>query len=99
MLDLNFVRENLDVVKGALEKRGMAATALEDFAQADAARRRIIAESDELNARRNTTSREIGALMKAGKKEEGDARRQEVSQLKDRIAELDELLEQSETRM
>ena len=99
MLDLNFVRENLDVVKGALEKRGMPATALEDFAQADAARRRVIAESDELNARRNTASREIGALMKAGKKEEGDARRQEVSQLKDRIAELDELREQSETRM
>jgi len=99
MLDLNFVRENLDQVKAALEKRGKPSSALEDFAQADLKRRRVIAESDELNARRNTSSREIGALMKAGKKEEGDARRQEVGELKDRIAQLDQLREQSETRM
>jgi seryl-tRNA synthetase len=99
MLDLNFVRENLDQVKAALEKRGKPSTALEDFAQADLERRRVIAESDELNARRNTASREIGALMKEGKKEEGDARRKEVGELKDRIAELDQLREQSETRM
>src|SRR6185295_3533334 len=99
MLDLNFVRENLDQVKAALEKRGMPATALEDFAQADAERRRVIAESDELNARRNTASREIGALMKEGRKEEGDARRKEVNELKERISELDQLRDQSESRM
>lgn len=99
MLDLNFVRENLEQVKAALEKRGMPAAVLEDFSQADAERRRVIAESDELNARRNTASREIGALMKEGRKEEGDARRKEVGELKDSIGELDELREQSETRM
>lgn len=99
MLDLNFVRENLDQVKAALEKRGMPATVLEDFTQTDAERRRVIAESDELNARRNTASREIGALMKEGRKEEGDARRKEVGELKDRIGELDELREKSEMRM
>lgn len=99
MLDLNFVRENLDQVKAALEKRGKPSAALDDFAQADTERRRVIAESDELNARRNTASREIGALMKEGKKEAGDERRKEVGELKDRIAELDQLREQSETRM
>lgn len=99
MLDLNFVRDNLEQVKAALEKRGMPTTALDDFALADAERRRVIAESDQLNARRNTASREIGALMKEGKKEEGDARRKEVNELKDRIAELDQAREHSETRM
>ncbi|HEV7472399.1 MAG TPA: serine--tRNA ligase, partial [Pyrinomonadaceae bacterium] len=99
MLDLNFVRENLEQVKAALEKRGMPSTALEDFAQADAERRRVIAESDQLNARRNTASREIGALMKEGKKEAGDARRKEVNELKERISELDQLRDQSESRM
>ena len=99
MLDLNFVRENLEQVKAALEKRGMPSTPLEDFAEADTERRRIIAESDQLNARRNTASREIGALMKGGKKEEAEARRGEVAELKNRIAELDRLREQSETRM
>ena len=99
MLDLNFVRDNLEQVKAALVKRNMPATVLDDFARADAERRRVIAESDQLNARRNTASREIGALMKEGRKEEGDARRLEVTELKDRIGELDQLRDQAETRM
>src|SRR5215813_9334620 len=99
MLDLNYVRENLDAVRTALEKRGMVTTALDDFAAADAERRRVIAESDQLNARRNTASREIGALMKDGKREEAEAQRAEVTQLKERISELDRLREETESRM
>ena len=56
MLDLNYVRENLESVRAALAKRGMAPTPLDDFAQADAERRRLIAESDQLNAERNTAT-------------------------------------------
>ena len=48
---------------------------------------------------RNTASREIGALMKAGKRDEAEARRREVNELKERIAELDEQRDQAETRM
>src|ERR1051326_6911198 len=83
MLDLNYVRDNLDTVRAALEKRGMATTALDDFAAADAERRRVIGESDQLNAERNAASREIGALMKDGKREEADARRKQVNELKE----------------
>jgi seryl-tRNA synthetase len=78
MLDLNFVRDNLDKVRAALEARQFPTATLDDFAQADAERRRVIAESDRLNAERNASSREIGALMKAGKKEEAETRRREV---------------------
>jgi seryl-tRNA synthetase len=99
MLDLNYVRENLDAVRTALEKRGMAPTALDDFATADAERRRVIAESDQLNAERNTASREIGALMKDGKREEADARRKQVNELKERMAQLDESRNEVEKRM
>ena len=99
MLDLNYVRENLDTVRAALEKRGMATTALDDFAAADAERRRVIAESDQLNAERNAASREIGGLMKAGKRDEADARRKQVNELKERIAQLDASREKSETHM
>ena len=99
MLDLNYVRENLEKVRTALETRGVASEVLDSFAEADGERRRIIAESDQLNAARNVTSREIGALMKEGKREEAAARREEVNQLKERIAELDRLREQAETRM
>jgi len=99
MLDLNYVRDNLEAVRAALAKRGMATTALDDFAKADAERRQVIAESDQLNAERNTASKEIGALMKADKREEADARRKAVNELKERIAELDQKRELSETRM
>jgi seryl-tRNA synthetase len=77
----------------------MPATALDDFTQADAARRQVIAESDQLNAERNTASREIGSLMKAGKREEAEARRKMVGDLKERIAELDRQRDETESRM
>ena len=99
MLDLNYVRENLDKVREALHARGADTKALDDFARADEERRRTIAESDQLNAQRNTSSREIGALMKEGKKDEAEARRAEVSGLKDRISELDQARAQTEERM
>src|SRR5436305_8729240 len=99
MLDLNYVRENLDAVRAALEKRHMPAGATDDFARVDEERRRVIAESDRLNAERNIASREIGALMKEGKREEADARRKAVGNLKDQIAELDRKRDTSEARM
>src|SRR5947207_6391186 len=99
MLDLNYVRENLDAVRAALEKRHMSAAATDDFARADTERRRVIAESDQLNAERNAASREIGALMKEGKREEADTRRREVGELKERIAELDRARDEAEARM
>lgn len=99
MLDLNYVRENLDAVRAALEKRHMPAATLDDFARADEDRRRIIAESDRLNAERNSASREIGALMKEGKRDEAEARRKAVGNLKDQIAELDQKRDQAESRM
>src|ERR687893_335559 len=99
MLDLNFVRDNLDKVRASLEARRFPTTVLDDFARADAERRRVIAESDQLNAERNSASREIGALMKEGKREEADARRREVSDLKERIAELDTARDTAESAM
>ena len=99
MLDLNYVRENINKVREALNARRADTTALDDFARADEERRRTIAESDQLNAQRNASSREIGALMKEGKKDEAEARRAEVSGLKERIGELDQLRTQTEARM
>jgi seryl-tRNA synthetase len=99
MLDLNYVRGNIDRVRAALEARHADTTVLDDFTRADEERRRVIAESDQLNAQRNASSREIGALMKEGKKEEAESRRVQVATLKDRISELDQLRAVSESRM
>src|ERR687884_2313581 len=99
MLDLTYARNNLGRVRAALEARGLSAAPLDDFASLDAERRRVIAESDALNARRNASSREIGALMKEGRKEEAEARRREVGELKERIAGLDRERDEAEARM
>jgi seryl-tRNA synthetase len=99
MLDLNFVRENLDRVRAALEARHHPTAPLDQFTQLDAERRRVIAESDNLNAERNAASREIGALMKSGKKDEAESQRKAVGELKDRIAELDRQRDESESKM
>src|ERR1044071_9176500 len=89
MLDLNYVRANLERVRAALEARGFPTAALDDFEALDAEPPRATAESDSLTARRNASSREIGALMKEGKKEEAESRRREVGELKERMAEFD----------
>jgi seryl-tRNA synthetase len=99
MLDLNYVREHLDEVRAKLQSRGVPPESLNDFEQADAERRRLIAESDQLNRERNEASREIGGLMKDGKREEAESRRKQVNELKDKIAELDRLRGEAETRM
>jgi seryl-tRNA synthetase len=99
MLDLNYVRSNLERVRAALDARGFPTAALDDFEALDAERRRAIAESDALNARRNASSREIGALMKEGKKEEAESRRREVGELKERMSEFDRARDDAERRM
>jgi seryl-tRNA synthetase len=99
MLDLNYVRENLDLVRAKLATRGLGPEVLGEFENADAARRRIIAESDQLNAKRNQASREIGALMKDGKRDEAETARKEVNELKARISTLDQQRDEAEARM
>ncbi|MBK7707966.1 MAG: serine--tRNA ligase [Acidobacteria bacterium] len=99
MLDLNFVRDNLETVRKALENRNFPTALLDDFAVMDADRRRVIGESDQINARRNTASKEIGALMQAGKRAEADAKKAEVAGLKDRQTELDEQRKKFEAEM
>src|SRR5437588_127488 len=87
MLDINFVRANLDFVRTKLEQRGFALDALDRFNELDERRRALIRERDDLNASRNRESQEIGKLMKGGQKEEAESRRIEVRKLGDRIAE------------
>src|SRR3982751_6132283 len=99
MLDLNYVRGNLERVRAALEARGAQTSVLDSFEQLDNSRREIISQSDKLNAERNASSREIGALMKEGKQVEANARRQAVSSLKDHIAALDNARDDVEKQM
>lgn len=99
MLDLNFVRENLDAVRASLANRNFSPDILDRFAEMDAGRRRIISESDSINQQRNVASKEIGDLIKAGDRETAEAKKQEVAGLKERQSELERQREESEAQM
>jgi seryl-tRNA synthetase len=99
MLDLNFVRENIDLVRKALENRNFPTDSLARFSDLDSERRRVIAESDNLNQQRNAASKEIGMLMQSGKKVEADSKRQEVSHIKEKQTELETLRDEAEAAM
>ncbi|HEY8563227.1 MAG TPA: serine--tRNA ligase [Pyrinomonadaceae bacterium] len=99
MLDLNFVRENLEAVKKALENRNFPVESLERFAELDAGRRRVIGEADKINQARNSSSKEIGALMQAGKRDAAEAKKAEVAGLKEKQAELERARDEAESQM
>ncbi|MGA9772932.1 MAG: serine--tRNA ligase [Blastocatellia bacterium] len=86
MLDINFVRANLDLVRKKLEARNFPLEAIARFTELDERRRALVHQRDELNATRNRESQEIGKLMKAGQKEDAESRRAAVRELGDKIA-------------
>lgn len=85
MLDLHFVRENFDQVRQRLGARNFDPALLEDFQKLDAERRALIRERDELNAASNRISKEVGALMREGKKEEAEGKKAESRQIGEKI--------------
>jgi seryl-tRNA synthetase len=90
MLDLGFVRANLELVEEKLRARGAdQAALLGDFRALDKSRREAITQSEQLKARRNELSQQVGALKKAGKHDEAAAVMDETRALKDKLDELD----------
>jgi seryl-tRNA synthetase len=99
MLDLNFVRENLEAVRIALRNRNFPAETLDRFVELDETRRSVIGEADAVNAARNSTSKEIGALMQSGKQDEATAKKAEVAGLKEKQSELEARRDAAEAEM
>ena len=88
MLDLGFVRGNLEVVEAKLRARGAdPAALLGDFRKLDQSRREAITASEQLKARRNDLSQQVGALKRQG--QDATALMEETRALKDRLDELD----------
>ena len=68
MLDMKFVRENPDLVRGYLAKRRVQFP-LDDLLELDSRRRKLIVELQDLRHKRNVCSDEVAAL----KAKKGDA--------------------------
>ena len=90
MLDIKFVRENPELVKENIKKKFQdhKLPYVDEVIELDSERRQVIARADELHANRNKISKQIGALMAQGKKEEGMALKEQVTV---QAKELDEL--------
>ena len=63
MLDIKFVRENIDRVRSKMEERGQDID-LDKFSELEQKRRDILLEVETLRSERNTVSKEIGARKK-----------------------------------
>ncbi len=105
MLDIKFLRENPEVVKENIRKKFQDSKLplVDEVIELDKLSRAAKKEADELRAQRNKHSKEIGALMGQGKREEAEAMKVLVTSQGERLAELEaqeaELAEKVKTIM
>ena len=90
MLDIRFLRENPDVVKENIKKKFQdnKLPLVDEVIELDAKRREAQQEADALRAEKNKLSKQIGALMGQGKKEEAEAVKVQVAQDAKKLEEL-----------
>lgn len=94
------MRENKDRVLEGLQKRNFKNPELVDEAIAlDEERRTLQVELDNLNAEKNKISKEIGMLMKEGKKEEAESAKSKTAEFSGRIKELEDQKPEIETKL
>ncbi|MBC7864748.1 MAG: serine--tRNA ligase [Bacteroidia bacterium] len=98
MLQLNTIREHKDeVLKGLAKKHfAKAEEIINKIIEADATRRQAQKDSDNLKSEANTISKQVGELMKAGKKEEAEVVKTKTAELKEKEKQLGELLAEKE---
>ena len=93
MIDIKFLRENPDIVKQNIKNKFQDEKLhlVDEVIEFDAKSRQAKQDADALRASRKSISKEIGALMAQGKKEEAEAKKAEVSKNAEKLAELEEL--------
>ena len=98
MLTIKQINEDKEAVIRGLEKKHFAGAreAIEAVLNIDGKRKSAQAELDAVLAEQKTLAKNIGAFMKAGQKEEAEAAKARVAELKSRSAELEELKKAAE---
>ena len=101
MLDIKFLRENPDAVKENIKKKFQddKLPLVDEVIELDQKRRDAQKEADDLKASRNALSKQIGALMKEGKKEEAEAVKKQVTENAEKLAALEAQQAESEEKM
>jgi seryl-tRNA synthetase len=100
MLTINLIREQSSFVIERLKVKNFDATEIvQHVLDLDRRRRELQAESDSIQAQLNTLSREIGTMMKEGRKEEADAARQGIGAMKEKQKQLADTFEEVSREM
>ena len=101
MLDLRFVRENPEIVKQNIRNKFQDAKLplVDEVIELDEENRKVKKEADDLRASRNKISKQIGAFMGQGKKEEAEEVKKQVTAASDHLAELEEKEKDLEERI
>ena len=91
MIDIKFLRENPDIVKQNIKNKFQdeKLPLVDEAIELDAKKRSLQQEADDLKAERNKISKQIGALMSQGKKEEAEEVKKQVSVNAERLAQLE----------
>ncbi len=91
MIDIKFLRENPDAVKENIKKKFQEHKLglVDEVIELDDKRRATQQQADDMRAEMNKASKQIGALMAQGKKEEAEAAKAEVAELKQKIKDLE----------
>lgn len=90
MLTINLLRNQRERVITGLDKRNIdAAPIIDAIIELDDQRKALITEQEQLLAERNLASKEIGGLMKQGKKDEAESKKNRVGEIKERIGQLE----------
>ena len=92
MLDINLIRKDADFVKENIKKKFQdeKLVLVDEVLTLDDQYRASKTKGDELRAQRNSISKEIGFMMKQGKKEEAEQAKQRVNDIADEISHLEE---------
>ncbi|MBC6696185.1 serine--tRNA ligase [Terrisporobacter mayombei] len=90
MLDIKRIRENLEDIKKAMDRRGEKEFDLDAVVELDDQRRELLKEVEALKSEMNVEQKKIPQLMKEGKKDEAEAEKVKLKDLSERIKGLDE---------
>ncbi|MBN9646572.1 Serine--tRNA ligase [Terrisporobacter petrolearius] len=90
MLDIKRIRENLEDIKKAMDRRGEKEFDLDAVVELDDQRRELLKEVETLKSEMNVEQKKIPQLMKEGKKEEAEAEKVKLKELSENIKVLDE---------
>ena len=87
MIDINLIRSNPELVRENIKKKfqDKKLPLVDEVIELDAKRRALIAEGDALRAARNTLSKQVGMLMKAGDKDGAEKIKAQVKADADRL--------------